>query len=273
MIDPRLTYTAQHATVHLAPRAGTNVAVLNGLLHFLIENEYVNYDFVGEHTVGFEELVRTVGKWTPERVEALTGVPAHKLQAAAEILGTCESLVSTALQGVYQSMQATAAAVQVNNINLIRGLIGSPGNAILQMNGQPTSQNTRECGADGDLPGFRNWDNPDHIRELARLWNVHEDKIPHWAPPTHAMQIWRYCETGSIKLLWIQATNPAVSLPELARIRKILEKKDLLVVVEDAFMTETAQAGRRGAARRHLGRKNRHLHQHRPHGAPVLPGH
>ncbi|MFC7671282.1 hypothetical protein ACFQT0_30670 [Hymenobacter humi] len=152
-------------------------------------------------------------------------------------------------------MQATAAAVQVNNINLIRGLIGSPGNAILQMNGQPTSQNTRECGADGDLPGFRNWDNPDHIRELARLWNVHEDKIPHWAPPTHAMQIWRYCETGSIKLLWIQATNPAVSLPELARIRKILEKKDLLVVVEDAFMTETAQPGRRGAARRHLGRK------------------
>ncbi|GAB3860210.1 nitrate reductase [Hymenobacter terrigena] len=241
VIDPRRTFTAEQATVHLAPRAGTNVAVLNGLLRLLIENGHVNYDFIENHTVGFEELVKTVGKWTPERVEALTGVPADQLRAAADILGTCQTLVSTALQGVYQSMQATAAAVQVNNINLLRGLLGSPGNAILQMNGQPTSQNTRECGADGDLPGFRNWNNPDHIKELAELWNVDVDKIPHWAPPTHTMQIWRYCETGTIKLLWIQATNPAVSMPELGRIRKILEKKDLLVIVQDAFMTETAK--------------------------------
>ncbi|MDB5234666.1 MAG: molybdopterin oxidoreductase [Hymenobacter sp.] len=241
VIDPRLTYTAEKATVHLAPRVGTNIPVLNGLLNLLIENGYVNHEFLGKHTVGFEELKKTVSKWTPKRVEQLSGVPAEKLRAAAEILGTCRTLVSTALQGVYQSMQATAAAVQVNNINLLRGLLGSPGNAILQMNGQPTSQNTRECGADGDLPAFRNWDNPEHIKDLARLWNVEMDKIPHWAPPTHAMQIWRYCEMGSIKLLWIQATNPALSMPELDRIRKILQKKDLLVIVQDAFMTETAK--------------------------------
>ncbi|MBG8553874.1 molybdopterin oxidoreductase family protein [Hymenobacter guriensis] len=241
VIDPRRTYTAEKATVHLAPRAGTNLAVLNGLINLLIEADQIDHAFIKAHTVGFAELRKTVEKWTPERVEHLTGVPAEKLLAAARILGTSKTLVSTALQGVYQSMQATAAAVQINNIHLIRGLIGTPGNAILQMNGQPTSQNTRECGADGDLPGFRNWDNPDHIEELARLWNVHPDKIPHWAPPTHAMQIWRYCETGSIKLLWIQATNPAVSMPELARIRRILQQKDLLVVVQDAFLTETAK--------------------------------
>jgi ferredoxin-nitrate reductase len=109
------------------------------------------------------------------------------------------------------------------------------------MNGQPTAQNTRETGADGDLPGFRNWGNEEHIKQLAELWNVDPIIIPHWAPPTHAMQIWRYAEQGSIKLLWISATNPAVSMPELARIRKILEKKDLFVVVQDAFMTETAK--------------------------------
>jgi ferredoxin-nitrate reductase len=57
------------------------------------------------------------------------------------------------------------------------------------MNGQPTAQNTRETGADGDLPGFRNWDNEEHIEELARIWNVDASIIPHWAPPTHAMQI------------------------------------------------------------------------------------
>jgi anaerobic selenocysteine-containing dehydrogenase len=109
------------------------------------------------------------------------------------------------------------------------------------MNGQPTAQNTRECGADGDLPGFRNWDNPAHIEELAKIWNVSPNVIPHWAPPTHAMQIFRYCETGSIRMLWISATNPAVSLPDLPRIRKVLKKDSLFVIAQDAFMTETAK--------------------------------
>ena len=65
--------------------------------------------------------------------------------------------------------------------------------------------------------------------------------IPHWAPPTHAMQIWRYAEQGSIRFLWISATNPAVSLPELRRIRRILARQDLFVVVQDMFLTETAE--------------------------------
>ena len=73
------------------------------------------------------------------------------------------------------------------------------------MNGQPTAQNTRETGADGDLPGFRNWDNAEHIAELAELWNVDRDADPALGPPTHAMQIFRYAEQGSIKLLWISA--------------------------------------------------------------------
>jgi len=156
-------------------------------------------------------------------------------------LANAKTLVSTALQGVYQSMQATAAAVQVNNIHLIRGLIGKEGCGIYQMNGQPTAENNRECGADGDLPGFRNWGNKKQVQELADLWNVNIDKIPHWSPPTHAMQLWRYAEQGLISMLWISATNPAVSMPEIGRVRKILQKEDLFVIVQDAFMTETAK--------------------------------
>ncbi|HEX8803233.1 MAG TPA: molybdopterin oxidoreductase family protein, partial [Acidimicrobiales bacterium] len=163
------------------------------------------------------------------------------LARAAELVGTCDRLLSTVLQGFYQSHQATAAACQVDNIHLLRGMIGRPGAGILQMNGQPTAQNTRETGADGDLPGFRNWDNPDHIAELARLWNVEPHTIPHWAPPTHAMQIFRYAEQGSIELLWISATNPAVSLPELPRVRATLARPELFVVVQDLFLTETAR--------------------------------
>jgi anaerobic selenocysteine-containing dehydrogenase len=119
-------------------------------------------------------------------------------------------------------------------------MLGRPGCGVLQMNGQPTAQNTRECGANGDLPGFRNWENSRHIGELADLWNVEASQIPHYAPPTHAMQMFRYAEQGSIKFLWISGTNPAVSLPELARIRSILSSDELFVVVQDLFLTETA---------------------------------
>ncbi len=131
--------------------------------------------------------------------------------------------------------------MQINNINLLRGALGKPGGGILQMNGQPTAQNTRECGANGDLPAFRNWANDEHVEQLAQLWNVDATAIPHYAPPTHAMQIFRYAEQGSIRFLWISATNPAVSLPELDRIRSILAKEDLFVVVQDLFVTETAE--------------------------------
>jgi anaerobic selenocysteine-containing dehydrogenase len=241
VIDPRKTFTAEKATVHLAPVVGTNIPVLNGLLNLIIQSGKIDKEFIEKSTVGFEELKKIVSKYTPEKVEELSRVPAVKLREAAEILSNCNSLVSTALQGVYQSMQATASAVQVNNIHLIRGLIGRDGCGIYQMNGQPTAENNRECGADGDLPGFRNWGNKKHVRQLADLWNVDMDKIPHWAPPTHAMQIWHYCEQGLITMLWISGTNPAVSMPELSRIRKILQKEDLFVIVQDAFMTETSK--------------------------------
>ena len=240
VIDPRVTFTAQKADVHLQPKLGTNVAVLNGLIHLLVKNGQIDENYINQHTTGFELLKKQTLKWTPELVEEVSNVPAGKLMEAANLIGNATTLLSTALQGVYQSNQATAAAVQINNIQLIRGMIGKPGCGVYQMNGQPTAQNNRECGTDGDMPGFRNWQNENHIKELANLWNVEPSKIPHWQPSTHCMQIWRYAEQGSIKMLWISATNPAVSLPDLSRIRKILRKEDLFVVVQDAFLTETA---------------------------------
>jgi ferredoxin-nitrate reductase len=240
-VDPRETPVAREADLHLPLRSGTNLALMNALQRELIANGWIDRDYVDAHTVGFEQLERTVDPWTPERAAEVCAVRADDIRAAARLLGTCERLVSTVLQGFYQSTQATAASCQVNNVHLLRGMLGRPGAGVLQMNGQPTAQNTRETGADGDLPGFRNWDNADHIRELAELWNVDEMTIPHWAPPTHAMQIFRYAEQGSIELLWISATNPAVTLPELSRIRQILGREELFVVVQDLFRTETTE--------------------------------
>ena len=240
-IDPRRTETAKEADVHLAPRVGTNLALFNGLEHLLITRGWIDRAFIQAHTVGYEKLARLVAAWTPGRVERVTGIPERDLLRAAEIIGETPRLMSTVLQGIYQSMQATAAAVQINNIHLLRGMIGKAGCTVLQMNGQPTAENTRECGADGDMPGFRNWQNESQMQDLARIWNVERATLPTYAPPTHAMQMFRYAEEGTIKMLWISGTNPAVSLPELHRIRRIFNKDSLFVIVQDAFLTETTE--------------------------------
>ena len=241
VIDPRETQSARAAEVHLAIRPGTNLAVLNGLAQQLIENDMVDRAFVEAHTVGIEALEKTVADYTPKRVAEICGVEASDVRRAAAIVGEAETLLTFVLQGVYQSHQATASACAANNVNLLRGMIGRPGAGILQMNGQPTAQNTRETGCNGDLPAFRNWQNEEHVTELARLWNVEPEQIPHWGPPTPAMEIFRYAEQGSIEFLWVSGTNPAVSLPDLGRVRSILSQDSLFLVVSDAFLTETAR--------------------------------
>ena len=240
-VDPRRTSVAAAATVHLAPRPGTNVLVMNALLRELIDHDWVDHDYIDAHTVGFDELEKMLAPDAVDRAVEGCGLAADDIREAARLIGTAERLLSTVLQGFYQSHQASAASVQVNNIHLLRGMLGRPGCGLLQMNGQPSAENTRETGANGDLPGFRNWTNDAHVEQLAKVWNVELLQIPHYSAPTPLMQILRYAEDGSVRFLYVTGTNPAVSLPELARIRKILAQERLFLVVQDLFLTETAQ--------------------------------
>ncbi|KAL2132003.1 hypothetical protein VTI74DRAFT_4309 [Chaetomium olivicolor] len=240
VVDPRLSETARKATVHLSPRVGTNLALLNGIQHLMFKNGWINEEYVSKHVVGRDDLEKVVADYDPETVEKITGVPAKQLEEAARIIGTSKSLVSTALQGVYQSNQATASACQINNINLLRGMIGKPGCGILQMNGQPTAQNNREAGCDGEFPGFRNHQNPNHMQELAKLWNIDPIQVPHWNVPTHVENLLNYIESGSVRMFWISGTNPLVSLPDLPRVRRLLTQPGLFAVCQDIYMTETA---------------------------------
>jgi anaerobic selenocysteine-containing dehydrogenase len=240
-VDPRRTKVAERAEVHLPIRNGTNLALMNALLHELIVREAVDREYVDRHTIGFEELVRVTADATPEWAGDVCGVPAADIRHAAEIFATSDRIVSTCSMGFYQSHQATAASCAVNNLHLLRGMIGRPGAGILQMNGQPSAENNREAGCGAALPGFRNWDNPEHVQELAELWNVEVDTIPHRHAPTHAMEIFELAGEGSIGLLWIAGTNPAVSMPDLHRIRSILRGDQCFVVVSDAYRTETTE--------------------------------
>ncbi|KAJ9091667.1 hypothetical protein QFC21_007142 [Naganishia friedmannii] len=241
VVDPRLSLTAEHADVHLKPKIGTNLALLNGIQRMLMLKGYVKKDYVDKHTIGWDDLKEHAMGYTPERVEEITGVPPKDLEAVVDIIGQSKTVLTTCLQGVYQSNQGVASACALNNIALLTGNIGIPGGGIYQMHGQPTAQNNRETGCDGEYPGFRNNNNPEHMQDLANYWNVDVEKIPAWTDPIHIMAMLKMMETGQIKMMWVNATNPAVSLPKLARIRDILKDPGLFVIAQDIFENETTQ--------------------------------
>ncbi|MEV7804122.1 molybdopterin-dependent oxidoreductase [Microbispora sp. NPDC088329] len=235
-VGPEGTAAAGEADVHLAVRPGTNVALLNGLLHELIAGGWHDVAYVAAHTVGFERLWRVVEAYPAKRAAEICGVPVALIEQAAEILGAAERLVSTVGPDFLGSNQATAAACQVNNVHLLRGMLGRPGAGLFQLGGPGCD--ALEAGSAADLPGLRNWADPEHVRELADLWNVDPAVIPHWGPATHAGQILRYAEEGSVGLLWITASDPVTAVPGLDR---ILAREDLFVVVQDPYLTETAR--------------------------------
>ncbi|RMJ23110.1 nitrate reductase [Aspergillus sp. HF37] len=233
------TEIAKKADVHLTPRVGTNVALLNGIQYLLFKDGWANQNWMSQHVVGTDELREKVDAYTPQYVEELTGVPAEQLQQAAQIRGTTRSLLSTALQGVYKSNQATAAVCQINNINLL-GHIGRPGSGILQMRASRQLRIIGKQGCNGEFPGFRNHMNPVHMQELADLWNIDYIFVPHWAPPIRIENMLSYMKDGSIGMMWISGTNPLVSLSNLARSRQILADPKTFILCQGIFMTETA---------------------------------
>src|SRR3954453_4478528 len=106
-VDPRMTPVARAATVHLAPKPGTNVALMNGLLHEIIGNGWIDKGYLDAHVVGFEELEKRVADYPPEDVARICDVPVEQIREAARVIGQAERLLSTVLQGFYQAHQAT----------------------------------------------------------------------------------------------------------------------------------------------------------------------
>src|SRR3954447_15540664 len=105
-IDPRLTPVAERATVHLAPKPGTNLMLMNAILHELIEHDWIDHDYVERYTVGLDDVRNTVAAHTPERAAEVCDVPVEDIRAAARLLGTAGGLLSTAAPGLYQAPQA-----------------------------------------------------------------------------------------------------------------------------------------------------------------------
>ncbi|RFB13542.1 nitrate reductase [Bacillus sp. HNG] len=236
--DPRKTLTAKEADLFLHITPGTNLALMHGILHLIIKNGHVDQSFISKHTIGYEKLRKAVEPWTPEITSQITGIPVEKIKLAASHLGKTTTLVSTTLQGAFQSADATSACVAVNNLHLIRGLIGKPGCGPLHMAGQPSSSANRTVGGVGTYPGQRNPSNPKHIDEMARLWNV-DPSMLEIGPEKGIEEIVNLMEQRKIGLFWNIFTNPMVSLPNRNQARKAFE--NTFVVVQDPFLTETTE--------------------------------
>ena len=232
--DPRKTPTVlQGADLHLQLKAGTNVALMNGIIHLLIKNGWVDHDFVTAHTVGFVPLDEVTRDYPPEKVAKICDVPQRDLETAAEWIGTTPRMVSTVLQGFYQSVEATASSSLVNSVHLLMGAIGKPGAGPLLMAGQPSAMSNREVGAGGSYPAYRNPHNEQHMRDLCEHWNLDFDNF-HPEVPKDILLMMEMAERGEIEFMWVIGTNPLVSLPDQNRTRKILEK--MFVVVQDPFI-------------------------------------
>jgi anaerobic selenocysteine-containing dehydrogenase len=232
--DPRKTPTVrQGADLHLQMRAGTNVALMNGIIHLLIKRGHVDRDFIAAHTIGFEEMEEVVREYPPERVAQICDIPQEQLETAAEWIGTTPKTVSTTLQGFYQSVEATAASSLVNSVHLLLGAIGKPGAGPLLMAGQPSAMSNREAGADGSYPGYRNPHSEKQMKDLCAHWNIDHAKF-HPEVPNDILTMMETAERGEIEFMWVIGTNPIVSLPDQNRTRKILDK--LFVVVQDPFV-------------------------------------
>ncbi|WP_026694291.1 molybdopterin-dependent oxidoreductase [Peribacillus kribbensis] len=236
VVDPRKTLSAMEADLHLQLYPGSNVALLNGLINGMIQQGNLDHDFIQNHTIGMDGMKKSVSEWSLEETASFTGISQDLLQTAIHRLGTTSSLVTTTLQGTFQSADATTACVAINNLHLMRGLIGKPGSGPLHMAGQPSSSANRTAGGVGTYPAHRNPMNPDHIEEIAALWNVDKMVLPVGPEKGIEEQI-AMMERDEIGLFWNIGTNSLVSLPNRQRARKALEKT--FVVVQDPFLTET----------------------------------
>ncbi|MCG1009202.1 molybdopterin-dependent oxidoreductase [Salinicoccus sp. ID82-1] len=236
-VDPRKTLTAREADLHLQLKPGSNLPLMNGLINELIEQDKVDKDFVQAHTVGYEKMKESVKGWTLEKTSESTGIPEDQLKEFYRVMCDTPSLVSTTLQGAFQSAEATKACVAINNFHLIRGLIGKPGCGPLHTAGQPSSSANRTAGGVGTYPAHRNPTNPVHMKEMAQLWNVDQDSLPA-GPEKGIEEIITHIEKEEVGFFWNIGTNPLVSLPNRNRIKKALD--NVFVVVQDPFLTETS---------------------------------
>ena len=240
VIDPRVTKTAMMADLHLALRPRSDLALINGLIHIVIEHNLINREYIDRYTTGFDELRASVSQYTPERVAEITGLSPELIVRTAWTYARADAAFIGWTMGVNHSTKGTETVNAINNLALITGNIGRAGAAPFSITGQCNAMGTREAGFASIMPGYRKFESEEDRAELARLWNVPVDRIPSRRGLAYPDIIEAALER-KIRALWIIATNPIVSFPNLKSLQQALEGLEFLVVQDCYHPTPTTE--------------------------------
>ncbi|OLP18056.1 nitrate reductase catalytic subunit [Leptolyngbya sp. 'hensonii'] len=248
VVDPRRTPTAEAADLHLAIRPGTDIDLLNGiaylLLHWSIDAPYnypyLDFGFIDDCTVNFPAFAQLIRHYQPGKVADRCGISVRDLEMAARWWGESKRVLSLWSMGMNQSSEGTAKVRCLINLHLMTGQIGKPGAGPFSLTGQPNAMGGREAGGLSHLlPGYRFVSNPQHRAEVEQFWGLPSRQIS----PQRGRTVWDMItglEADEVSLLWIAATNPLVSLPDLERTRAALQRSPFTVYQEAYYPTETA---------------------------------
>lgn len=239
VIDPRQSKTSQMADIFVPLKPRSDLALLNGIAHIILDKGWENKTYLKDHTNNLDKLKKHLLEYFPKKVAGITGISTELLYKLASLYAKSDAVLTAWTMGVNQSSLGSDTVSAINNLHLLTGQIGFPGAAPFSLTGQCNAMGTREGGFTSSIPGYRDFTKAADRSEYAKIANVPEERIPKERGYKYA-EIIEAIECGEIKALWVVATNPLVSFVNQNRLRKALKKLDLLVV-QDAYYSDTAQ--------------------------------
>jgi len=239
VMDPRMTPIARNADLFIPVRSGGDIGVFHGMMRIMIQQGWIDRDYIEKYTAGFDEYARVVDRYTPEYAAKIAGVPADLIVKAAEIWGPAPTSFLLHARGIEHHSKGVENCIAAIQLVLATGRLGREGCGYAMITGQGNGQGAREQGQKCDqLPGNRDISNPEHRKYIAGVWGVPEESIP--GKGLSAVPLLEAINDGKIKGLLLICFNPTVSLPDANFVRKALEKLEFFVNI-DFFLSETGR--------------------------------
>ncbi|MBX6311811.1 MAG: molybdopterin-dependent oxidoreductase, partial [Isosphaeraceae bacterium] len=241
VVDPRRTATAEHASLHVPVAPGGDIPLMNAIGRLLLERGAIDAEFIAHHTDGFDAYRAFLldGDW--DELVSASGVSEAIIHTLADYIARSQAWLTFSCMGLNQSTVGMWKNNSLINLHLLTGQIGKPGAGPFSLTGQPNAMGGREGGLLAhQLPGYRFTDDPRHRAEVETYWDRPPGPLSA-RPGLPALEMFRALETGRLKAIWIAATNPAVSLPDLHQVRRALAKAELVVVQDAYHPTETTR--------------------------------
>ena len=235
--DPRRIDLVRFAAVHLRQQSGTDVALLNAMMHVILQEGLADEEFIRARTEGFAAWRPTVIDFTPEQGEAITGVPADRIRQAARIYARSRQATIVYSMGITQHTTGTDNVLALANLAMLTGNLGKEFTGVDPLRGQNNVQGACDMGAlPNVLPGYQAVDDAAVRDKFENAWSA---ALPD-QPGLTVVEIMHAAVAAEIRALYVMGENPMVSDPNLNHVRKALAATEFLVV-QDIFLTETAR--------------------------------